>query len=79
MQIKTTMRYHIPIRMTNIKILTIPRADKDSGQVLVVMQDGTTILKNQLNVQFPYDQAIPLLCISPTEMTYIQKSMPECL
>ena len=47
MQIKTTMRYHIPIRMTNIKILTIPRADKDSGQVLVVMQNGITILKNQ--------------------------------
>lgn len=79
MQIKTSMRYHIPIRMTNIKILTIPRADKDSGQVLVVMQDGTTILKNQLNVQFPYDQAIPLLRINPTEMMYIQKSMPECL
>ena len=46
MQIKTTMRYHIPIRMTNIKILTIPRADKDSEQLEFSCTIGRTRNKN---------------------------------
>jgi hypothetical protein len=78
MQIKTTLRFHLtPVRTAIIKNTTTcvgkDVGERNSRTLLVRMQAGATtlekiwrLLKN-LNLDLPYDPAIPLLGIYPKQ------------
>ena len=80
MQIKTTVRYHLtPVRMTAIKKSTNNKCWRECGEkrnpltLLVIMQTSTTTVENSveilkmLEIELPYDPAIPLLGIHTGE------------
>jgi hypothetical protein len=71
MQIKTTLRFHFtPVRIVIIKTPPTTSVGEDVGKrnpnpLLVGMQAGATTLEKNLNIDLPYDPAIPLLGIYP--------------
>jgi hypothetical protein len=79
MQIKTTLRFHLtPVRIAIIKNTTKTNVGEDVGKkelsyMLVGMQASVTFWKKiwrllkKLNIDLPYDPAIPLLGIYPKE------------
>jgi hypothetical protein len=78
MQIKTTLRFHLtPVRIAIIKNTTTTCVGKDVGKkepsYTSGMRASTTTLENNmeatktLNIDLPYDPAIPLLGIDPKE------------
>jgi hypothetical protein len=79
MQINTTLRFHLtPVRIAIIKNTTKTNVGEDVGKkelsyMLVGMQASVTFWKKiwrllkKLNIDLPYDPAIPLLGIYPKE------------
>ena len=79
MQIKTTMRYHLTlVRMAIIK-KTINKCwqgheKRETSGTVGGMQTGAATVENsmkipqKLNIELPYDPAIPLLDIYPTKI-----------
>ena len=78
MQIKTTIKYHFTaVRMAKIKKSTSSkcwRACGEKGTPLVGMQTSTATMENsveipkKLEIELPYDPAIPLLGIHTEEI-----------
>ena len=80
MQIKTTMRYHLtPVRMTIIKKSTNNRSWRGYGEKGNIVCGNTLVsplwktvwrFLKKLNLELPYDPAIPLLGINSKEATF---------